>query len=195
MTNAGEVVVFVDGMDVSGIKTVGELGNKRSGSAVKILEKLGINNATLSEALTKVLTEVNSDVTITNNVEVKAGTPSATAGAYGVIAAAGNANHVPAVATGWLRAVCAHNGEMEKDFIKEPTCAEPGLYHDVCRICGLRLPERKTAEALGHDLRIDTIDATCTADGSKTTTCSRCDYEEAEPIPATGHDYVLHRQQ
>ena len=36
-----------------------------------------------------------------------------------------------------------------------------------------------------------TIDATCTKDGSKTTTCTNanCDFEEVEVLPKTGHSY------
>ena len=35
-----------------------------------------------------------------------------------------------------------------------------------------------------------TVDATCTTNGSVTTSCNDCDYVEEETIPATGHNYV-----
>lgn len=42
-----------------------------------------------------------------------------------------------------------------------------------------------------HNLKVVTVDPTCTEDGSKTTTCldPECDFEEVEILPAKGHDY------
>ncbi len=40
-----------------------------------------------------------------------------------------------------------------------------------------------------HDYQVITIAATCTKDGSKVTTCSKCGDSKTEAIKATGHDY------
>jgi len=69
------------------------------------------------------------------------------------------------------------------------TCADPA----VC-ICG-----RIMASALGHDYSADyTVDtpATCTAEGSKSQHCSRCESKnDVTAIPALGHDLIHHDPQ
>ncbi len=46
------------------------------------------------------------------------------------------------------------------------------------------------SEPLGHDLKESRVEATCTAEGSITKACTRCDYKEVTAIPALGHDFV-----
>jgi len=41
--------------------------------------------------------------------------------------------------------------------------------------------------ALGHDHIVNMVAATCVANGSVTTTCSRCDYEDVEALTMLGH--------
>jgi len=41
---------------------------------------------------------------------------------------------------------------------------------------------------LGHDYTVATVDATCLANGSITTSCLRCDHRDVETLPALGHD-------
>ena len=45
-------------------------------------------------------------------------------------------------------------------------------------------------EPMGHDLSTVTVSATCEDDGEQTISCSKCDYNVTEVIPATGHDYT-----
>ena len=88
----------------------------------------------------------------------------------------------------------------------KPGCTKTGTETAMreCKICGLKeFDPNKTREvkALGHDFDMthdsykeETVDATCTVDGKKTTT-GLCKRENqvvtvAETIPATGHRYV-----
>ncbi|MDR0471026.1 MAG: hypothetical protein LBH79_04795, partial [Nitrososphaerota archaeon] len=59
-----------------------------------------------------------------------------------------------------------------------PTCVDDGYISYECKTHGERYTE--VLMALGHDLSSVTVAATCEADGSITTTCSRCDYEDIE---------------
>ena len=42
-----------------------------------------------------------------------------------------------------------------------------------------------------HNLKVVTVDPTCTSEGSKTTTCldPECEFEEVEILSVKGHDY------
>lgn len=66
------------------------------------------------------------------------------------------------------------------------TCTAAGEQTYVC-LCGDSYTE--TIAALGHDLEFYgyTHQATCTEDGAAFYKCSRCDYNETQIIPATGH--------
>jgi hypothetical protein len=69
---------------------------------------------------------------------------------------------------------------------KDATCEEDGFtqyectQHSACRRSDIHTK-------LGHDLSSATVAATCLADGSITTTCSRCDYELVTPIAQREH--------
>ena len=76
---------------------------------------------------------------------------------------------------------------------KAATCTEDGLTKGTrCKRCGWILDEQVTIRALGHDWDggVVTTAATCTADGVKTYTCTRCGATRTEAIPATGHSPV-----
>ena len=84
----------------------------------------------------------------------------------------------------------AHKFETKIEAVA-PTCTTAGSTEGYkCSVCGTVDPARTpaTVAALGHDLSTVTVDATCYAAGSKTTTCSRCDYKTVEEIPtSTAH--------
>jgi len=74
----------------------------------------------------------------------------------------------------------------------EPTCTETGLTEGTkCSVCGEILTAQEEIPALGHDLDdgVVTTEPTCEDEGVKTFSCSRCDYEETEPVDALGHDF------
>lgn len=78
------------------------------------------------------------------------------------------------------------------EVMEEPTCTEAGIGIYACGKCGYVAEYEGIGEApaLGHDLHVDRVEATCTEDGSITTTCTRGDYHKVEPIPANGqHDF------
>ena len=84
---------------------------------------------------------------------------------------------------------------------KAATCTETGITQDyyVCSICEKKFNSNDTntceeiigdvvEAALGHDKRENvTKEATCTEEGTKTVTCSRCDYKVEEPIEKKPH--------
>ena len=78
----------------------------------------------------------------------------------------------------------------EKETIKEATCTEPGEEAiGVCSRCGVSAGTQPIP-ALGHDHKEEITTApTCTADGTKTITCTRCEYSATEAIDALGHSY------
>lgn len=69
---------------------------------------------------------------------------------------------------------------------KAATCTEAGVEDTVkCAECGYVVSGGGVIDALGHDYKVATVDSTCT----KTTTCSRCDYEKVETIAVKAHSY------
>ena len=78
----------------------------------------------------------------------------------------------------------------DKVTIKEPTCTEDGEEEiGVCTRCGNSIGTQPIP-ALGHDYKEEITTApTCTAQGTKTITCTRCDYSATEAIDALGHSY------
>lgn len=83
------------------------------------------------------------------------------------------------------------------DIVISATCSDKGLAKFTCvkPDCTICTDESKVSfvkqiPALGHNLSEKTVAATCTSDGSKTVTCSRCDYSETTVLPSLGHDYV-----
>lgn len=70
------------------------------------------------------------------------------------------------------------------------TCTEAGVEDTVkCAECGYVVSGGGVIDALGHDYKVATVDSTCTKTGTKTTTCSRCDYEKVETIAVKAHSY------
>ncbi len=84
---------------------------------------------------------------------------------------------------------CTHT-ETTTQNEKAATCTEDGYSGDViCSSCGETVTQGSKISALGHDEQTEvTKEATCTEAGSKTVTCSRCDYTATEAIEALGHD-------
>lgn len=100
---------------------------------------------------------------------------------------------------------CANCGDISTDYFyygvergHEPeaiigyaaTCTENGMTDgERCSVCGEILTQRKVISKLGHAYLYKTQDATCTEEGLKTGTCSRCGDVVTIVIPATGHSY------
>lgn len=73
---------------------------------------------------------------------------------------------------------------------KAATCTETGVEAAVkCADCGYVVSGGNVTPALDHDYKVNTVDSTCTKTGTKTTTCSRCDYNKVETIPVKAHSY------
>ena len=88
---------------------------------------------------------------------------------------------------------CDHEWETLEEEI-EATCTTAGsrTTKEVCKKCqAVKSGSEKTEtiEALGHDYQETIIAATCTEDGSKIKTCTRCDATVTEIISKTGHSY------
>ena len=94
-----------------------------------------------------------------------------------------------------------HNPEHHERV--EASCVKDGsLEYYYCSICGLYFTDEACTnkiakdslkiEALGHDYSefVTTVEPTCTTNGEKKKTCSRCNYELIESIPALGHNLV-----
>ena len=56
---------------------------------------------------------------------------------------------------------------------------------------GLGFVDVEIPEACEHEYETETVDATCTEDGSIVYTCTVCGHSYAEVIPATGHSYEV----
>ena len=69
-----------------------------------------------------------------------------------------------------------------------PTCTEAGFSGNLlCKICGY-YEQGYSIDALGHAYDTVAVAATCTADGYKELTCSRCNHvEHIDAVPAEGH--------
>ena len=82
--------------------------------------------------------------------------------------------------------------------LKSPaTCTSPAVYYKSCSLCGAVSGSDSytftVGQSLGHDLGEWTNTATCLEGGTKTRSCSRCDYTESEPTSALGHDFSVHQ--
>ncbi len=87
-----------------------------------------------------------------------------------------------------------HNAltDAEKVIVpgKTATCTETGIEDTVkCAECGYVVSGGNTIGALNHDYKVNTVESTCTVAGTKTTTCSRCDYNKVETLPLKAHSY------
>ena len=74
-----------------------------------------------------------------------------------------------------------------------PGCLTDGLTEGIkCSVCGEILKAQETDPALGHDMGgfVETIPATCTAEGEERSDCSRCDYFETEKIEKAAHSWA-----
>ena len=67
----------------------------------------------------------------------------------------------------------------------EYKCGDEATLIKVCTICNETLDMK--FERIQHVYEYETIDATCTVDGKKITTCKNCDFRTKEKIKATGH--------
>ena len=88
-------------------------------------------------------------------------------------------------------AIPATGHTWSEDYVvdKEATCTEAGEKSKHCTICDAK-EDVQEIPALGHDFVSKVAKkATCTADGTLTYTCSRCNETKAETIKATGHKW------
>ena len=79
-----------------------------------------------------------------------------------------------------------HNYNTE---VVAPTCTEAGYTKYTCKTegCGYSYRDSEVA-ATGHSWSDERVEPTCTLPGKITTTCSGCNAESVEAIPALGHD-------
>ena len=80
------------------------------------------------------------------------------------------------------------------DKAVEPTCTEDGKTEGKhCSVCGKILEFQKVIPATGHDWKEGEIlrDPTCTEEGEKGYTCTKCQGTKTEKIPALGHTEVI----
>ncbi len=70
------------------------------------------------------------------------------------------------------------------------SCTEDGVEDAyACADCGYIVSGGGVIDALGHKEKVSVVDSTCTKTGTKTTTCSECDYENIETIPVKAHSF------
>jgi len=113
---------------------------------------------------------------------------------------------IPATCTtdGSITGTCARCGDYDEDVIDAlghawgvwvvttpATCLAEGEETSTCTRSGcLPVTDTRPVSKLEHDFLDPVIvDATCTTAGSKTGTCSICDDDDVEVIPALGHDW------
>ena len=71
---------------------------------------------------------------------------------------------------------------------QQETCGVKGLYVKTCEVCSVN--SSRITDALTHKYNTETIPATCTDAGKKTTVCENCgDISGVEIIQPTGHSY------
>lgn len=88
-------------------------------------------------------------------------------------------------------AIPATGHTWSEDYVvdKAATCTEAGEKSKHCTVCDAK-EDVQEIPALGHDFVSKvTKKATCTADGTLTYTCSRCNETKTETIKATGHKW------
>ena len=75
----------------------------------------------------------------------------------------------------------------------EATCEAAGrTAGSYCTACNKILKKQEVIPALGHDWVDVVTESTCTEEGRKTSTCSRCGATKEETIPAKGHGPIEH---
>ena len=77
------------------------------------------------------------------------------------------------------------------DTVVVPTCAADGYTLHKCSVCGTSYKD-STTKATGHSYgnSVVTKQPTCTAEGTKTKTCTKCNATVTEKLPAKGHTAV-----
>ena len=86
---------------------------------------------------------------------------------------------------------CEHGSTTVQGAITATCTTEGHTGSTVCADCGHVIDAGSVIPALGHSWSGWSItDATCTASGSRTRSCSACGESETETIPATGHQHT-----
>ena len=88
------------------------------------------------------------------------------------------------------RTISALGHSPVTDAAVEATCTTAGKTEGShCSRCSVVITAQETVPALGHDWSeyMQTTAPTCTEEGVKTSTCSRCDEERTQSIAAKGH--------
>ena len=77
------------------------------------------------------------------------------------------------------------------DTVVVPTCAADGYTLHKCSVCGTSYKD-STTKATGHSYgnSVVTKQPTCTSEGTKTKTCTKCNATVTETIPKTSHEYA-----
>ena len=77
------------------------------------------------------------------------------------------------------------------DTVVAPTCTTGGYTLHKCSVCGTSYKD-STTKATGHSYgnSVVTKQSTCTSEGTKTKTCTKCNATVTETIPKTSHKYV-----
>ena len=77
------------------------------------------------------------------------------------------------------------------DTIVAPTCTTGGYTLHKCSVCGTSYKD-STTKATGHSYgnSVVTKQPTCTSEGTKTKTCTKCNATVTEKLPAKGHTAV-----
>ena len=77
------------------------------------------------------------------------------------------------------------------DTVVAPTCAADGYTLHKCSVCGTSYKD-STTKATGHSYgnSVVTKQPTCTSEGTKTKTCTKCNATVTETIPKTSHKYA-----
>ena len=75
---------------------------------------------------------------------------------------------------------------------REASCTKTGLTEGKqCTVCKEFTVPQEVIEKLPHAYKVISTEATCTADGYTTRTCSKCLFSEVTEVrPATGHNFV-----
>ncbi len=77
------------------------------------------------------------------------------------------------------------------DTVVAPTCTTGGYTLHKCSVCGTSYKD-STTKATGHSYgnSVVTKQSTCTSEGTKTKTCTKCNATVTETIPKTSHKYA-----
>ena len=77
------------------------------------------------------------------------------------------------------------------DTVVAPTCTVDGYTLHKCSVCGTSYKDN-TTKATGHSYgnSVVTKQPTCTSEGTKTKTCTKCNATVTEKLPAKGHTAV-----